>query len=40
MKIRAPCPIPGSNDSHKKHEMHLISKLGIARRLGINERFS
>ena len=29
MKIRVLCPISGSNDSHKRHEMHDISKLGI-----------
>ena len=40
MKIRALCPISGSNDSHKRHEMHLISKLGTVHPLGINERFS
>ena len=27
MKIRALCPISGSNDSRKRHEMRLISKL-------------
>ena len=30
MKIRALCPIFGSNDSRKRHEMRLISKLGTA----------
>ena len=40
MKIRALCPISGSNDSRKRHEMHLISKLGTVYPLGINERFS
>jgi hypothetical protein len=30
MKIRALCPIFGSNDSRKKHEMRLISRLGTA----------
>ena len=40
MKIRALCPIPGSNDSRKRHEMRLISKLGTVHPLGINERFS
>ena len=39
MKIRALCPISGSNDS-KRHEMRLISKLGTVHPLGINERFS
>ena len=28
MKIRAFCPISGSHDSRKRHEMRLISKLG------------
>jgi hypothetical protein len=27
MEIRALCPISGSNDSRKRHEMRLISKL-------------
>ena len=40
IKIRALCPIFGSNDSRKRHEMHLISKLGTVHPLGINERFS
>ena len=40
MKIRALCPISGSNDSRKRHEMRLISKLGIVHPLGVNERFS
>ena len=40
MKIRALCPISGSNDSCKRHEMRLISKLGTVHPLGINERFS
>ena len=40
MKIRALCPISGSNDSRKRHEMRLISKLGTVHPLGINERFS
>ena len=40
MKIRALCPISGSNDSRKRHEMRLISKLGTIHPLGINERFS
>ena len=39
MKIRALCPISGSNDSCKRQEMHLISKLGTVHPLGINERF-
>ena len=40
MKIRALCPISGSNDSRKRHEMRLISKLGTVHPHGINERFS
>ena len=40
MKIRALCPISGSNNSRKRHEMRLISKLGTVHPLGINERFS
>ena len=40
MKIRALCPISGSNDSCKRHEMCLISKLGTVHPLGINEGFS
>ena len=40
MKIRALCPISGSNDSCKRHELRLISKLGTVHPLGINERFS
>ncbi len=40
MKIRALCPISGSNDSRKRQEMRLISKLGTVHPLGINERFS
>ncbi len=40
MKIRALCPISGSNDSRKTQEMRLISKLGTVHHLGINERFS
>ena len=40
MKIRALCPISGSNDSRKRHEMRLISKLGTLHPLGMNERFS
>ena len=40
MKIRALCPISGSNDSRKRQEMRLISKLGTAHPLGINKRFS
>ena len=36
MKIRALCPISGGNDSHKRHEMRLISKLvGTVDHLGI-----
>ena len=37
MKIRA---LSGSNNSRKKQEMSLISKLGTLQPLGINERFS
>ena len=40
MKIQALCSISGSNDSRKRHEMRLISKLGTVNPLGINERFS
>ena len=40
MKIRALCPTSGSNDSRKRQEMRLISKLGTVHPLGINERFS
>ena len=40
MKIRAFCPISGSNDRRRRHEMRLISKLGTVDPLGINERFS
>ena len=40
MKIRALCPVSGSNDSRKKQEMSLISKLGTLQPLGINKRFS
>ena len=41
MKIRALCPIShDSNDSRKRQEMRLISKLGTVHPLGINERFS
>ena len=36
MKIRALCPISGSNDSRKRHEMRLISKLGTVHPLGIS----
>ena len=32
MKIRALCPISGSNDSRKRQEMRLISKLGTVHR--------
>ena len=39
MKIRALCRIPGSNDSRKRHEMRLNSKLVTVHPLGINERF-
>ena len=40
LKIRALCPISGSNDGRKRHEMRLISKLATVHPLGINERFS
>ena len=40
MKIRALCPISVRNDSRKRQEMRLISKLGTVHPLGINERFS
>ena len=40
IKIRALCLISGSNDSRKRHEIRLISKLGTLHPLGINERFS
>ena len=40
MKIRGLCPISGSNDSRKRHEMRLISKLGTVHPRSINERFS
>ena len=40
VKIRALCPISGSNDSRKRQEMRLISKLGTVHPLGINVRFS
>ena len=40
IKIRALCPISGSNYSRKRHEMRLISKLGTVHPLGIYERFS
>ena len=39
-KLTALCPISRSNDSRKRHEMRLISKLGTVHPLGINERFS
>ncbi len=39
-QIRALCPISGSDDSCKRQEMRLISKLGTVHPLGINERFS
>ncbi len=39
MKIRALCPISGSNDSRKRQEMRLISQLGTIHPLGINKRF-
>ncbi len=39
MKIRALCPIFGSNGGCKRQEMRLISKLGTLYPLGINERF-
>ena len=40
MVIPALCPISGSNDSRKRHEMRLIFKLGTVHPSGINERFS
>ena len=40
MLIRALCPISGSNDCRKRHEMRLISKFGTVHPSGINERFS
>ncbi len=42
MKIRTLCPISGSNDSRKRQEMRLISKLGtsLCDPLGINKLFS
>ena len=40
MKIRALCPISGSNDSRKREEMHLVSKLATLQPLGINKLFS
>ena len=40
MIIRVLCPISGSNDSRKRHEMRLISKLDTIHPYGINERFS
>ena len=36
MKIRALCPISGSNNSRKKHEIRLIFKLGTVHPLGFN----
>ena len=36
MKIGVLCPISGSNKSHKRQEMRLISKLGTAH-IGIND---
>jgi hypothetical protein len=38
--VRALFPISGSNDSRKRHEMRLISKLGNVHPSGINECFS
>ena len=40
IKIRALCPISGSNNSRKRQEMRLISRLGTVHPLGINKRFS
>jgi hypothetical protein len=40
MKIRALCPISGSNDNRKRREMRFISKLGTVHPYGINKRFS
>ncbi len=37
MKIRTLISV--SNDSRKRHEMHLVFKLGTVHSLGINERF-
>jgi hypothetical protein len=39
MKIRALCPISGQNNSRKRYEMRLISKLETAHPNGINECF-
>ena len=39
MQHSSPQPISGSNDSRKRHEMRLISKLGTVHPYGINERF-
>ena len=35
MKIRALCPISGSNNSRKRQEMRLISKLGLSTLLAL-----
>ena len=41
MKIRAFCPISGSNMiAARKYEMHHISNVGTVHLLGINKRFS
>ena len=40
MKMRALCPISGSIDSRKRHEMRVIFNFGTLHFLGINERFS
>ena len=39
MKIRVLYLISGSNDSRKRHEMRLISKLGTLHPLDMNNRF-
>ena len=39
IKIRALCPISGSNDSYKRHEMRLISILGTLHPLGMMSVF-
>ena len=40
MKICAISPISGGNDSRKRHEKHLIFKIGTIHPHGLNERFS
>ena len=39
MKICAISPISGGNDSRKRHEKHLIFKIGTIHPHGLNERF-